>query len=88
MKNNITNILEKAIGNDKLIAFKIDAGYYQGYNKALQDFRAKIPAIQEAIVEEMKIYMNAYIDEVVEDEHFNRSYLKAHMSNFINHLTK
>jgi hypothetical protein len=64
MKNNITTILEKAIGEDKVenITSETESEYsYQkrnnqciGYNLAKAELRAKIPAIQEAIVREIR----------------------------------
>jgi hypothetical protein len=61
MKNNITTILEKAIGKDKELFYDCGESNERGYNQAKAEMRAKIPAIQEAIVDEIKNVINKEI---------------------------
>jgi len=54
MKNNITNILTEAIGKLAKGGVGMSPDEILGYNIAKAELRAKIPAIQEAIVDEIK----------------------------------
>jgi hypothetical protein len=56
MKNNITNILTEAIGEDHVYTEDLPADEeyaIEAYNQAKAELRAKIPAIKEAIKAEI-----------------------------------
>ena len=54
MKNNITKILNEAIGKLAKGGVGMSPDEIFGYNLAKAELRAKIPTIQEAIVDEIK----------------------------------
>jgi hypothetical protein len=92
MKNNITNILTEAIGKLAKGGVGMSPDEILGYNIAKAELRAKIPAIQEAIIEEInELKPDTYGSSDYGNGWSNASktdgYLQA-KQDIINHLTK